>query len=396
MSADRALLVASNDTHVAMFAPVVATLGRRGVSSAIVSLDGYYGQGSSVAAEGASLPMIELRGVHSGAPPTAFYARSVVAVWRDTLDARRALRKLMADERPTIVAFGNDHGLIEKAAIREARRVGAHTVLVQDGRLAPRPRPSGPRAQLARLLKRGFSPALRLLGLGYLAASDYGSGGTHVICATGEASAEILAARTRLSRIVVTGQPRYDRLAAIRATEEPRFDAMVFTSPFRAAGLGGHAQSAQEALVRDLHRWGTENGRRIAVKPHPREQASGYQTMVGADSVVGGDPSVAMAAARVAVIGMSTVLDEASLLGRPVVVPGSMIHGPGMERLLPPRDIYPRGDSFFELVGLIEEMSDPAALSSLVERQADFAQRQVMHDPRRPAATRVVEAMLGA
>ncbi len=397
MTSTRGVLVASNDTHVAMFAPVAAALEERGVTSVILSLDAFYRQGATPAATRASLRVVELRGERSGDPGTGFYARPVVAVWRDTIHARRALRRLMLAERPSVVVLGNDHGLIEKAVIHEARSVDARTVLIQDGRLAPRPRLSGPRAALTRAAKRALSPLLRVLGFGYLAASDYGSGGTDLICASGEASAQILAERgARGSRIVVTGQPRYDHLAELPASVDPPFDVVIFTSPFEAAGLGRAAQSAQEALVRDLHRWAADRGRRVGVKPHPREELEAYASVVGSDSVLTGDPSLAMAAGRVAVIGMSTVLDEAAFLGRPVVVPGAVVHGPGMATLLPPREPYPRGDSLSELAALIEQMEEPEARASVVARQAAFARRQVMRDPGSTSAERVVEAILGA
>lgn len=398
MSRGVALLVASNDTHVSLFAPIAAALDHRGVTSSVVSLDPYYGQGASAASRQASLDVIELQRRRAPRSEQRFYARPVLDMWLDALDARRALERLIADRGPSFVLLGNDHGLLEKAAIREARRAGAMTILVQDGRLAPRPRLRGMRAWLTRTAKGWLSPALRAAGVPYLAASDYGSGGTDLVCASGDAGAEILRARsTRGSRIVVTGQPRYDRLMGMaRRREPPRWDVVVFTTPFAAAGLGADVQAAQEALVLDLHRWALDTGRRLAVKPHPRERGESYSQLRAHGAVLTGDAAEAMVEARVAVIGMSTVLDEAAVVGTPVVVPGAVVHRPGMDGLLPPRDPYARGESLPELISLIEAMDDSAARADALRRQAEYARRQLFTDPASTAAERIVAAMLGS
>ena len=397
MTKPRVLLVASNDTHVRMFAPVMAEIERRGVGTLLVSLDGYYRQNAAAAAERAGLEVVDLPRRGRAQSAATFYARPVPVIWADTLAARRPVRLLLARHAPTTVVVGNDHGLLEKLVIAEAGARECRTVLIQDGRLAPRPSVSTVKARIVRALKAGMSPALRAIGMGYLASSDYGSGATDVICATGDASAELLRGRADpRSTIVVTGQPRYDRLAALEGTEPAAWDAVMFTTPFEASGLGRSMQRAQLALAGDLHAWAVRSQHTFAVKPHPRENAPAYRALVGNDAVIEGDADVALADSAVALIGMSTLIEEAALLGRPVVVPGSLVHGPELSRLLPPGDVYPRADTLADLIGWLERLASPAISGEILARQQAFTARQVRREAGVTASSLVADAILGS
>jgi hypothetical protein len=388
----RVLLVASNDTHVALYAPVVERLLAAGARYLVISLDPAYDQGATAAARARRLRARELDVLRYGKRP--FYLRPFWMIWRDVLRARAPLRSLLGDEGATTVVLANDRGLIEKLILHEARRRGIRTLLVQDGRLAPRPRPSTRLRTVRHHLKMVASAGLRSAGLPFLAASEYGSGGADVLCASGPAGARILESRRRPnSSVRVCGQPRYDELP--EPMEMPLWDVMIFTTPFEAAGLGVEFQRRQEALVGGLLRWSELRAIRIAVKPHPREDAERYVAQVGREAVIAEEPRTALADVRLAIAGMSTVVEEAGLIGCPVLVFGSMVHGRHFESSLPPSDVYPRGDQAAELTELIERYLAPDDRVRLLHRQMEYVRREVYHDPDHPAAEAIARLVLG-
>lgn len=386
------MLVASNDTHVAMYAAVSARLNELDVSCAILSLDPLYRQGATAAAVARGLAVRELESPRGS--KGQFYGRPFWTIWRDTVRTVPLVRRLLSDHKVTTVVVANDRGLIEKAILHQARRLGLKTVLVQDGRLAPRPSHSNPVGKIGHTLKIAASAALRALGLPYLAASEYGAGGADLICANGPAGARILEARrSSSSSVVICGQPRYDDLPT--RTQTPRWDVLIFTTPFAAAGLGAELQRRQEDLVGRLADWGAEHSIAFAVKPHPREDQRRYSERVGPHRVVAGDARSALAEARLAIAGMSTVVEEAGLIGCPVLVFGSMVHGRAFDSLLPPAHVYPRADQYAELTEMIERYLEPGARSRLLHVQMAHVRDDVHYDAENPAARLVAEAVVG-
>lgn len=389
----RVLGIASNDTHVTTYAALQPELEKRGAELTVLSLDEYYAQHAGRNPH--ALRFIELHRPNGLLSPGAFYRRPVPAVWRDVLRARAPIRRILRHESPHVVVLGNDRGLIEKAVIEQARAIGIRTVLVQDGRMAPSPRIIGHRAQLTQLGKRLLSPLLRGAGFGDLAATQYGSGGTDVICASGEASAEVLRRRARKrTAVTITGQPRYDAIPAVPADRHRRWDVVAFTTPFEHAGLGRRYQHRQMRLVIGLAAWADRHERQFRVKPHPRENSHEYRTAINSDVVLEGDPISALHDARIAVIGISTLLEEAAFMACPVVVPGATVHGSEFDDLLPPADTYPRGDSPDDLHSRIEELLEVSGRNSVLAAQRAYVSRQVQRDPDRPAARLVAEVIL--
>ncbi|HWO88406.1 MAG TPA: hypothetical protein VNL98_04570 [Gemmatimonadales bacterium] len=392
------VFVCSNDTHVRMFLPVAQVLGSRSVAGTMLSLDVFYGQGATAAARDAGLEVLEPR-ARNAAREGQFYRRWPVVVWRDVLRARAPMEQLLKDAAPDVLVLGNDTGLIEKLALHLGRGMGVRgAVLVQDGRIvASRPRARGPRQRVLHLMKRAVSPVLTLAGLPYLASSEYGQAGVDVICATGPRSAKLLSQQSRgAARVIVTGQPRYDGLASLRANRPsgPGLRVVVFTTPFEAAGLGVERQRRQMEMVRDLADSFTRHGIGVYVKPHPREDAVDYEAPLGRDAVLSGSPSQALSAGDVAIVGISTVLEEAAILGCPVVVPGRILHDRGVAAALPPRDTYPRFASIEEAMELILGLRDVNARQELAARQLART-REDLEIGSTPASARVAEAILG-
>jgi len=394
MTGRRVTLVVSNDTQVRMFAPVVRVLEAGGSVATLLGLDAYYGQrvAAEASAQGLEVQIVPRpRGEVVGG---GFYHRPTVAVWADVIGARRMMRMAMRASRPDTVVVANDRGLLEKVALLEARRVGARTVLVQDGRMAPRPSPSTLVARIRSRFKAGVSAVLRAMGFPFLAASEYGASGVDLICASGSASARLLGGRARgRSRVVVTGQPRYDAIARSPANE-PRIDAAMITTPFERAGLGRAYQDRQMAVALALSQWAQQHGRRFVIQPHPREDPTPYREALGEQFIASTAPRELLTASNVAVIGMSTMIEEAAMLGCPVVVPGAIVHGRQFDALLPPEDVYPRCDSVDQLITWLERTRDPGERAHLLDGQLAHVDEEVDWRSETPAAERVAAAIL--
>lgn len=393
------LFVCSNDTHVKTFEPVARVLSGTGATVTLLSLDPLYRQAATPAALSAGLRSYEPTVASARSPHQRFYGRPVPAVWRDVLRARHPIRELLAELSPNVVVVGNDFGLVEKLVMHTSRSEGVRKlVLIQDGRLTPQraPRP-GLKGSVRSLARTVGSALLRLSPWGYLAASEYGQGGADVICAVGRASAELLRNRSQgRSRVLITGQPRYDRLAALMrfsVSGELRKVA-VFTSPFEVAGLGTVLQRRQDEMIRSLRTGLEVEGISLLIKPHPREDADIYIRQFGRRSVTTKDPAGVLSDADLAIIGMSTLVEEAAIIGCPVVVPGMFLYGPSAAHLLPDRTVFERVDNESSLLGRVLYYRDPLRRQEALERQRLGIRDVVSFDPRETAATKVAAAIL--
>ncbi|HEY3523247.1 MAG TPA: hypothetical protein VGK63_06060 [Candidatus Limnocylindrales bacterium] len=394
------LMLCSNATHVTMFAPVLAALESRGLTAELLSLDAYYGQGAVERALELGLPVRTLRR-RGGSLTGGFYDRKTIYVWRDVIAARRPVIEALADP-PTTVVAGNDFGLVEKLVLAQARSQSVGTVLVQDGRLSPaREGPASAGSWARWTVKRGISAALEQIGLGGLASSRYGEWGADVVCAAGHAGASLLRsrARSRTSRVVVTGQPRYDALLPLMPQRHAwdaakRSIVSMFTTPFAADRLGTTEQENQEALAAELATAVRAAGHRFVVKPHPRESRARYAQLLGPGDVSGASANELLALSTVAIVGISSVVEEAGLLGVPVVVPGVVVHGQRFDRRLPDPRTYPRFESAEEVARLLEP-SARSELRRLTETQSRQVGLEIAFDPISPAAEAVANAILG-
>jgi hypothetical protein len=391
-----ALLVCSNDIHVAMFGPVVGELAALGVPAILLSLDSWYGQDATAAAAKLGARIVELprdRPLEAG----RFYRRPTPVIWLDVLRARRPVRTLLDQVQPTVVVVGNDRGLLEKLILARARERDATTVLVQDGHLVAQATPD---AQVLRRIwrraRRWASAVVRRVGSATFAATAYGTWGCDLVCASGPEGAEALLARgVPKERLIITGQPRYDRAIA-EASQPPGRGAVWFTTPFEAQNLGDEPQRRQEQFVEETAVALEAAGIPFAVKPHPREDPRRYdhpvQALSGRGS--GATPAEALADAELAIIGISSVTDEAVLAGVPVVVPGARIHGRAFERLLPDAAAFPRVETGQDIRQLIEDLrAGRIDRAEILARQAGAVSRRLSVDADAPAARRVALAI---
>lgn len=388
--------IASNDTHVSQFFPVMAELEGRGVTTTLSSLDSLYNQGATARAAALGVRVEPL--VPNVTVVSSFYRRPVVAIWRDVLRCRRPIRDWLRSSAPKVVVLGNDRGLVEKLILVTAHRQGSRVVLVQDGVLAPvRPRPANLRRRLFLAAKRTGSAALRPIGLSYLLASRYGEGGADVLCASGPHGIETFRQLgVPADRIITTGQPRFDGLRpALGSREEGRRLVVAFTTPFKDAGIGADLQDRQTALLADMARELLGRGIPFRVKPHPRESAQTYADVLGDPAlIIDGSSGDALRQCAIAVVGMSTVVDEAGLNGVPVVVPGQVVHAGRLDSHLPPAGRYPWFESAPEGAALIASLlEDDVARADLRRRQQDEVSARIFVDPERSAAAHVADAI---
>jgi hypothetical protein len=383
-----------------MFAPVVRELRIRGADATILSLDRLYEQGASATAHSLDIPAVEAEVARASSPPGQFYRRSPLRVWRDVLKAKPGFSRTLKRLRPTAVVVGSDNGPVEHLIVHLSQRARIGTALVQDGRLGDRaPQRASTKDRIYQVAKRLISPPLGWVGFPYLGAAEYGTTGVDLVCATGPDSASLLARRAgSRSRVIVTGQPRYDRLVTLLSRRQAlRKDAplIMFTTPFAQAGLGEAAQRAQEALVVDLATAMHRGGVPFLAKPHPREDEARYRELVGTDAVapIDADPATLLVDALAAVVGISTLIEEACILGCPVLIPGSVVHESRFGVLLPPSGTFPRFESGTEAATIIRGLGG-INRAHMVAAQSEAATRWVSFSVDRPATGAVADALI--
>ena len=338
-----AMFVLSNDIHARMFGPVAREMRTLGWRSVALPLDAWYGQDAATAASAQQLELVEPETM-GARPDGGFYGRPAPFVIRDAVRARKPLRRAIRTTRPDVVIVGNDRGLIEKAALAAARRAGAATVLVQDGAIGERSADEPDRIRrLWRRARMAVSGVLTQVGLGTYAATAYGLGGCDLVCVSGpEGRAAMLARGVPAGRLVEVGQPRYDEIGAIEPSSG--HGVVWFTTPFAAQNLGTERQARQHGFVLEATTACRHAGIPFSVRPHPREAPAPYAEVVAAGATLRTDSTAAqvLATAEAAVVGISSVVDEAAILGVPVMVPAGPLADAGLEALLPPAVAYPR------------------------------------------------------
>jgi len=135
-------------------------------------------------------------------------------------------------------------------------------------------------------------------------------------------------------------------------------------------------------------------GVEFLLKPHPRENAERYRAFLGDSAVTTQDPAIVISSSGVALIGISTLVEEAAILRTPVLVPGQVIHDRSFEPALPNRDAYPRVESGRDVVDWLERLARPGLLKELLDRQVAIVSDAVSFNPTQPAAARVAEVIM--
>jgi len=341
--------VCSTNTQVEMFIPVMNAIANiedlKEADFLWITLDSYYKWNAEKTLQDIGIEYISLKG---DIAEKRFVDLSLpVMYWHLFANIRPQIHDVLVWRRPNVLLFGNDRGLIEKLFIKIAKERKIGTILLQDGllwlnevrTLNPRRRANKSLRNLLRdCAKEILSRILKALGAFHLAPSYIGQGGCDLIAVMGEASKRVLEARgVEPEHIVVVGQPRYD--GALRLLETPdmlrkrlhlpsgRLVVSVFTSAFFSILRDESAQRQQEEFTKHLICYIEQNCSQqvyVLIKPHPREPFERYARIIGGrmcGRVVHGLNSLdVMAVSDVIVTVPSTIIAEAILLGKPLIV----------------------------------------------------------------------------
>lgn len=337
----RVAFVCSTRAQVETSLPTARALATGGDQSLWIDLEGYYHWGSG--------PCLREHGIDPLRPGGTPGGRGLVHLFPPTMflhllaHARPVFGRLLARTAPDVVVVGNDRGLLERMMIRQAKLRGLGAVLMQDGLFwssevkGPAWRVS-PAAFIKGLGKSMLRKVMIPLGLPHLAPSFLGLGGCDRIGVMGEASRRVLGARgVNPDRIVVVGQPRYDRCQSLPRTREAvrkrlgvRQDRTLvslfgtFSEHERAHGPRNLRQlrfvEDLAGFVRQSESWKAE----LLLKPHPRTPRAYARLLAQKAEAAHVAPDASsldiLVASDVVISPPSTVLAEAAVLDRPTLV----------------------------------------------------------------------------
>jgi hypothetical protein len=337
--------VCSNQNHVRMFTPVARLLTARsrevsetpGVSDIPVhwvALDRYYRHEAELALRENGWADCTLLPRPAGASDTPWEGGPLARV-RVLHQGRKAIRDFLRNARPGVIVLGNDLGTLERLFIQYGRDLGIPTLLVQDG-VIPLHEAGSTREDASR---RMLHKIMEGAGLRMADPRPYGQNGADRIAVIGEAVKRWLISQGVSSeRIVVTGQPRYDFLHALRqGTAQPQgLDGLglpegqriiLFSSQpylrYRACGETT-ARNIWQTVIDGVKGLGV--GHHLVAKLHPAEDLDWTRHWLGDDFppewTLTRDTEVMSLTFRAdaLVTVASTTALEAICLGKPVVL----------------------------------------------------------------------------
>lgn len=395
--------------------------GSAGPRPALLFTAGSLAQTSMVAAAAPHLSAFRLVALVVNFNDPSRTAAAARAAGFETLDgiyltrgkARRILRRLA----PRALVVGHDQNARQKILLRECRRLGIPSVLVQDGLQLERAtgmeglvRGSRVGRMLKRLASASSSAEALVRAKAYafelthglrLRGGVYGAGGCTRVCVFGERDRRrLLEAGVPEETIVVTGNPKFDLAGAVRARRPAvpawRGNVGVLTQPFVELGMWTPEQ--REAFVRAVAGAARAAGGRATFRPHPSlEDPRVYERLVadaGLDAAVDvqGRLPEAFLPWDAAVTVSSTAGLEAVVCGVPLVV-YDPFRTPGAELLAQAAAAVAATPD--DLAAALRRIAaDPAAPSG----SSEFV-RESIHLGEEPAAVaiaRVVRELAGA
>ena len=387
------LFIASNDTQVRMFAPVIAALQQaRAGECVVVSLDAYYAQQATEAAARLHLRHIAPPRAAAGPPYWSATMSQRCAMFDD---ARVAARAILAEHRPHLVVLGNDTGIVEYAFICACRGRGIPTLLVQDGLFQPKLY-TPQRVQRSLALQHMLYALRRPLSAVGLTRPRLpwrrppGFNGCSHLALMGPWARDLLVNHGMdQQRLTITGQPRFDALLASSPTSNDARRRLGLPTGKRVVLFASQPWVMYErwtvrqwhdllklivAPVRataDLH---------LAIKLHPRDDAHDYRRAIATRGwrslpitlLENVEVADALHAADAVIVYSSTVAIEAMVLGKPVIVldlPGN----PHPFGLLAPNAAFPAGTAESLPTAIDLSTDDAASRQSLALAAATVA-----------------------
>ncbi len=361
--------------HLAMFAPVVAGLRDRGVTSRVRSLcelRGFDTPHELLLRAGAEVERLwprwlARRRTAGGATPGAGRGALYTFAWRALIEPRLGRS---VPESARLAVLPNDDAFPYDRLAAWLRRRGIDFVLAQEGARFTLP----------------------------LADSSYGLGGARALAVWGEASADhFRSIGIPRDRIYVTGSPRFDGDVSVPEPtpwrEGEPLDVLLVTNPIDAQGFCSRAEklALARSFVAPLEAAIADGSIRLALRPHPGEGRDLYTSALGSKLRFADEEPLdrALDAADVVVIMSSTVGLEALRRHKPLAVLATPGHGFV-------HDYVSSGAA----LGIVPGPSLPLELLTLArpdparqDRARQYVDRHVAHAGR--ATRTVVELMIG-
>lgn len=311
------LFVPLNTNHVGIFEPVFSRLRSpwQVVSHDRVSESAVYHTGGLLRGKGlkpVDFPEAVARSPRGGLARRCAEARRI----------KSGVAGILESVRPRLLVLGIDHDPIAILFIREARRRGVRTVVMQEGLIRPRDLESNDdwKSRLVADVTAALGVPVRYLRFGTQGADAY-------LLSGNRARDILLRAGVPASRLVVVGQPKYDRFlrqAELQVAPRNPVPAFLFAAP---ADLLNAPWGPE--LVRSLAEEARRRKVRIVVKLHPRGLLQPEEVLRCAGAAAGesftviktGDDTVELLSQSDGFVTISsTVVLEALIFGKECVV----------------------------------------------------------------------------
>ena len=226
-------------------------------------------------------------------------------------------KEVVTEQDPNLILVTSEYGFFERALIVAGKLKGIPTLAIQHGSIGP--------LHKGYMYPKGSISAYGSVETPYCPIPDK-------TAVYGRYDHDLLTKMSAYppSSIVITGQPRYDILAvAKRFFSKEKFWSKLNLNPDRKIVLVATENlpiPQGEAFLRNSFR-ALKNfpDLQIVVKPHPREKGEWYNKVVKEENVMAiilsrkADTFEALYACDLLITGFSTVITEATILGKPSV-----------------------------------------------------------------------------
>lgn len=226
-------------------------------------------------------------------------------------------KEIVIEQNPDLILVTSEYGFFERALTVAGKLKGLPTLAVQHGNIGP--------LHKGYMYPKGSISAYGSVGTPYCPIPDK-------TAVYGRYDYDLLTKTSAYppSTVVITGQPRYDILAvAKRFFNRKEFCSKLNLDPDRKIVLVAteNLPTPQgEAFLRNsLRALKNFPDLQIVVKPHPREKGEWYNRVVKEENVRAmilsrkADTFEALYACDLLITGFSTVITEATILGKPSV-----------------------------------------------------------------------------
>lgn len=309
---------------------------------------------------------------------------------------------ILASTQPAVLVTGNDRGYLEQMGVKRASMRKIPTLLLQDGLLNDQSFPTDAqsvpgkiKSTLQRLMGSLFPEIFGWQPYTDSPAIGYGLGSTSLKALSDPWSFEILKGKGVNPGIcIITGQPRFDSIAAVNAaeTEQIRADlATMLPQPelvlFATQAIGAWGEVDPELYGKTVRAIFIAMGQKasslgVVVRPHPSEDPKFYQNIITELELTNailykeGALHPVINACDSFLTGYSTTALEAIILGKPVL----LVNPFGVEQGLP----YASEGAAVEITSLDDLDSavtdvflNPDTRNRLAERRGPFLEKYV-------------------